>query len=172
VTSKIYTPTTAGFGAENPLVSLEHVRGSSKTNVFCSLTITYIVYLDILKLFLIPQLDEDDKEGIIHFHQDGKPPHCLVEVSGYLNTRFSGRWLGRAVPISFFQHPILFAIRAVTLNKLCNGKRSILSCTKARRRALTSALLYLAGFEILVVLGINPITWPPRSPDLTPLGIP
>ena len=46
--------------------------------------------------FLIPQLDEDDQEGRIHFQQDGAPPHYLGEVREYLNTRFPGRWIGRA----------------------------------------------------------------------------
>ena len=76
-------------------------------------TITGIVYLDMLQEFLIPQLDEDDQEGRIHFQQDGAPPHYLGEVHEYLNTRFPGRWIGRAAPIA----------------------------------------------------------WPPRSPDLTPMGI-
>ena len=31
-------------------------------------------------LQLIPQLDEDDQEGHIHFQQDGAPPHYLGEV--------------------------------------------------------------------------------------------
>jgi len=30
--------------------------------------------LDMLQEFLIPQLDEDDQEGRIHFQQDGAPP--------------------------------------------------------------------------------------------------
>ena len=59
-------------------------------------TITGIVYLDMLQEFLIPHLDEDDQEGRIHFQQDGAPPHYLGEVREYLNTRFPGRWIGRA----------------------------------------------------------------------------
>ena len=55
-----------------------------------------IVYLDMLQEFLIPQLDEDDQEGRIHFQQEGAPPHYLGEVREYLNTRFPGRWIGRA----------------------------------------------------------------------------
>ena len=61
-------------------------------------TITGIVYLDMLQEFLIPQLD---KEGRIHFQQDGAPPHYLGEVREYLNTRFPGRWIGRAAPIAW-----------------------------------------------------------------------
>ena len=60
-----------------------------------------IVYLDMLQEFLIPQLDEDDQEGRIHFQQDGAPPHYLGEVREYLNTRFPGRWIGRAAPIAW-----------------------------------------------------------------------
>ena len=63
--------------------------------------ITGIVYLDMLQEFLIPQLDEDDQEGRIHFQQDGAPPHYLGEVREYLNTRFPVRWIGRAAPIAW-----------------------------------------------------------------------
>ena len=84
-------------------------------NVFCALskervygpfflmetTITGIVYLDMLQQFLIPQLDEDDQEERIHFQQDGAPPHYLGQVRKYLNTRFPGRWIGRAAPIAW-----------------------------------------------------------------------
>ena len=70
---------------------------------FMETTITGIVYLDMLKEFLIPQLDEDDQEGRIHFQQDGAPPHYLGEVREYLNTRFPGRWIGRILlPWIFF----------------------------------------------------------------------
>jgi hypothetical protein len=34
---------------------------------FMVTAITGIVYLDMLQRFLIPQLDEDDQEGRIHF---------------------------------------------------------------------------------------------------------
>ena len=58
--------------------------------------------LDMLQEFLIPQLDEDDQEGRIHFQQDGgAPPHYLGEVREYLKTRFPGRWIGRAAPIAW-----------------------------------------------------------------------
>jgi hypothetical protein len=50
---------------------------------FMETTITSIVYLDMLQQFLIPQLDEDDQEGRIHFQQDGAPPHYLEEVREY-----------------------------------------------------------------------------------------
>jgi hypothetical protein len=69
--------------SENPHISLEHVRdclkrkvevlyGLSKERVYGPLflivtTITSIVYLDMPKQFLIPQLDEEDQEGRIRF---------------------------------------------------------------------------------------------------------
>jgi hypothetical protein len=68
---------------------------------FWETTITGIVYLDMLQQFLIPQLDEDDQEGRIHFQQDGEPLHYFTEVPEYLNTRFLGRRTGRAEPIAW-----------------------------------------------------------------------
>jgi hypothetical protein len=50
-------------------------------------TITGIVYLDMLQQFLVPQLNEDDQKGRIHFQQDGAPPHYLEEVRGGLVER-------------------------------------------------------------------------------------
>jgi hypothetical protein len=67
---------------------------------FIVTTITGIVYLVMLQQFLIPQLDDDDQEGRIHFQQDGTPPHYLGEVHEYLSTHFPGWWIGRAVPIA------------------------------------------------------------------------
>jgi hypothetical protein len=63
--------------------------------------ITGIVYLDMLHQFLVPQLDEDDQEGRIHFQQEGAPPHYLGEVRKYLNTRFPGRQISRVTPIAW-----------------------------------------------------------------------
>ena len=58
-----------------------YIQGVSKR----ALQLTGIVYLDMLQEFLIPQLDEDDQAGRIHFQQDGAPPHYLGEVREYLN---------------------------------------------------------------------------------------
>jgi hypothetical protein len=80
-------------------------RALSKEKVYCLFffmekTIRGILYLDMLQQFLIPQLDEDDQEGHIHVQQDGTPHHYLGEVCEYLNTRFPGRWIGRAALIA------------------------------------------------------------------------
>jgi hypothetical protein len=61
---------------------------------FMETTITGIMYLDMLQQLLIPQLDEDDREGRIYFQQDGAPTCYLEEVCEYLNSHFTGRWIG------------------------------------------------------------------------------
>jgi hypothetical protein len=68
---------------------------------FMETTITGIVYLDMLRQFLIPQLDEHDQKGPIHFQQDSAPPRYLEEMRDYLNTRFPGWWTDRAAPIAW-----------------------------------------------------------------------
>jgi hypothetical protein len=42
-------------------------------------TIIGMMYLDMLQQFLIPQLDKEDQEGLIHFQQDG----IIVQNIGY-----------------------------------------------------------------------------------------
>jgi hypothetical protein len=64
-------------------------------------TNTGIVYLDMLQHFLLPQLDEDNQGGRIHFQQDGTLPHYIRELREYLNTRFPSRWIGKAVTIAW-----------------------------------------------------------------------
>jgi hypothetical protein len=63
----------------------------------------------MLQQFLVPQLDEDDQEGPIHFQQDGAPPHYLEEVREYLKVgrlverrRFHGHLVARIL------HPWIF----------------------------------------------------------------
>ena len=70
------------------------------------MTITGIIYFDMLQEFLIPQLDKDDQEGHIHLQQDGAPPHYLGEVGEYVNTCFPGRWIGRTAPIAWPPHSL------------------------------------------------------------------
>jgi hypothetical protein len=63
-----------------------------------------IVYMDIVQQFLIPQLNEDNQEGRIHFKQDGAPLITLQQcvststpvslVGGAIEQR---RWHGHIV---------------------------------------------------------------------------
>jgi hypothetical protein len=57
--------------------------------------INAIVYLDILRNFLIPNFDEDNEEGSIFFQQDYTPSHCHVKVRRHLNTHFPNQWVSR-----------------------------------------------------------------------------
>ena len=75
------------WGTENLRARIEYVRDSPKVNVFCAVsfckvygpffiaeaTVTGINYLDMLQLWLIPQLQEDIVDFI--FQHDGAPPH-------------------------------------------------------------------------------------------------
>ena len=74
------------WGSENPHVYVEHQRDPPKVNVFCAIcgqkvchsfffaeeTITGMTYLDMLQLWLMPQL-----QNILTFifQQDGSPAH-------------------------------------------------------------------------------------------------
>jgi hypothetical protein len=94
-------------GSENPHVFVEHQRDSPKVNVFCAIssqkvygpfffadeTVTGMTYLDMLHLWLMPQLQ--NKPTLI-FQQDGIPAHFHCEVRQYLNTVLPKRWIDRA----------------------------------------------------------------------------
>ncbi|KAJ4438895.1 hypothetical protein ANN_14849 [Periplaneta americana] len=56
-------------------------------------TVTDNSYLDMLQLWLLPQLEQDI--GII-FQQGGAPPHYQLDVKNEMNTRLPRRWIGRA----------------------------------------------------------------------------
>jgi hypothetical protein len=78
---------------------------------FMEMTITGIVYLDMLQQFLIPQLEEDDQEECIHFQPDGASPHYLEEVCKYRNTRFQVGGLVTLFPGSYNPGFFLMGIR-------------------------------------------------------------
>jgi hypothetical protein len=83
------------------------LKDSPKFNVFCAIssqkmygpfffaegTINGMTYLDMLQLWLMPQL-----QSIPTFisQQDGSPAHFHCEVRQYLNTLLPGCWIGRA----------------------------------------------------------------------------
>ncbi|KAJ4435043.1 hypothetical protein ANN_23616 [Periplaneta americana] len=69
-------------------------------------TVTGNSYLDMLQLWLLPQL-EQDIEGLI-FQQDGAPPHYHVDIRNELNTRLPRRWIGCAgrEDLELYQPPL------------------------------------------------------------------
>jgi hypothetical protein len=94
-------------GSENPHAYAEHQRDSSKVNVFCAIssqkvygpllfaekTVTGMTYLDMLQLWLMPQLQNIPT---FRFQQDGSTAHFHCDVHEHLNTVLPGRWIGRA----------------------------------------------------------------------------
>jgi hypothetical protein len=79
------------WGSENPHAYVEHQRDSPKVNVFCAIlsekvygpfffaeeTVTGMTYLDMLQLWLMPQLQ---KIPTFIFQQDRSPAHFFCEV--------------------------------------------------------------------------------------------
>ena len=66
--------------------------------MFAEGTITGNTYLDMLRDFLEPQLEQDGILDSVVFQQDGAPPHFALAVRAYLNQRFPNRWIGRGSP--------------------------------------------------------------------------
>ncbi|KAJ4448792.1 hypothetical protein ANN_00183 [Periplaneta americana] len=97
---------------EIPNDTMEWERHSPKVNVWLGLTkrkvygpymfaeqtITGDIYLDMLQLFLHPQLLRDGIIDTVVLQQDGAPPHFALTVRAYLNDMFPNRWIGRASP--------------------------------------------------------------------------
>ena len=100
------------WGNEPPHTTHEWQRDTPKVNVwlgftkstvygpfmFAEGTITGNTYLDMLRDFLEPQLEQDGILDSVVFQQDGAPPHFALAVRAYLNQRFPNRWIGRGSP--------------------------------------------------------------------------
>ena len=98
------------WGSQNPCEVLERERDSPKINVWCGLmhnqiigpfifaesTVTANIYLDMLKHYVVPQLEEFQLRVV--FQQDGAPPHWGLIVRDFLNETFPNRWIGRNGP--------------------------------------------------------------------------
>jgi hypothetical protein len=96
------------WGMKNSHAVAEYVRDSPKMNVFFAIssckvygpfffaepTVSSIIYLDMLQLRLMTQLQEDSEDLI--FQQGGGPPHIHSDVHAHLNVNLPGRWIGRA----------------------------------------------------------------------------
>lgn len=98
------------WGSTSPQDFIQKERDSPKVNVWCGLmhnrivgpfffaepTITANVYLDMLELYVEPQLRPF--QPWIVFQQDGAPPHWGLVVRDFLNDNFPDRWIGRDGP--------------------------------------------------------------------------
>ena len=81
---------------------------SPKVNAFCVISsckvygqfffaktpVTGINYLDMLQLWLMPQLQDDSEDFI--FQQDEARPHFHFDVRTHISANLRGRWIGRA----------------------------------------------------------------------------
>ena len=97
VSGKVNKHTIRIWGSQNPCEVLERERDSPKINVWCGLmhnqiigpfifaesTITANIYLDMLKHYVVPQLEEFQPRVV--FQQDGAPPHWGLIVRDFLN---------------------------------------------------------------------------------------
>ncbi|GBO33616.1 hypothetical protein AVEN_64562-1 [Araneus ventricosus] len=97
------------WGTEKPSTVIEHDHASAKVNVFCAISsrklygpffffsersVTSNVYLDMLEVWLMPQLDSDSTDYI--FQQDGAPPHWNMEVRTFLKQHLPKCWIGQS----------------------------------------------------------------------------
>jgi hypothetical protein len=73
--------------------------GSLGPFFFAEQTVTAMTYLDMLQLYLLPQL-EDHQPDVV-FQQDGAPPHLDRIFRELLDMHFPGRWVGLDGPIQW-----------------------------------------------------------------------
>jgi hypothetical protein len=62
-------------------------------------TVTGIIYLEMLREWLMPQLQKDIPDLI--YQQDGPPPHFHNEVRSFLDERLRNRWIGCGGPMEW-----------------------------------------------------------------------
>lgn len=110
LSGKVNTHNVRIWGSENPHEVVALQRDSPKLNVFCAIskrkvygpfffgekTVTGNSYLDMLQLWLFPQLQEEPENFI--WQQDGAPPHWHISVRNWLNDVVPDRWIGRQGP--------------------------------------------------------------------------
>ena len=102
---------TSEYGNHKPPYEIaEKERGSPKLIVWCGLvhnkiiipfifvefTMRADIYLDTLKHYVIPQLEEF--QWWVVFQQNGAPPHWSLMICDFLNETFPNRWIGRSGP--------------------------------------------------------------------------
>jgi hypothetical protein len=95
------------WGTENPHATMEHVCDLPKVNVFCAIApckiygqfffaepaIAGINCLDMLQLWLMPQLQKDSEDFI--FQQGRTLPFFHFDVCAHLSANLSCHWIGR-----------------------------------------------------------------------------
>lgn len=101
------------WDSEKPHVTHEFVCDLPKLNVWCRLmhdhifgpfvfaenTINGRMFLDMLELFLFPQVDDLPNAGDIYLQLDTVPPHYSDLIRVALDEKFPNQWIGRSGPI-------------------------------------------------------------------------
>ena len=109
VTGKVNKHNTRILGTEYPHAIQDHVRDSSKMNVFCAIsrkcvyepfffegtTVNSEAYLAMLQNWLMELLLEGERADFI-FQQNGAPPHWNLNVKQHQNATLHNKWIGRA----------------------------------------------------------------------------
>jgi hypothetical protein len=120
LSGKVNRHNVSVWGTEPPHEIVQLERDSPKVNVFCAMsqtklygpfffgerTVTGRCYLDMLQLWLFPQLNADSRNFV--FQQDGAPRHWSNDVRRYLNDELPHRWIGRvgADDVPLFAWPL------------------------------------------------------------------
>jgi hypothetical protein len=105
VSGQVHRNTVRLWGNERPHDFVEYNRDSPKVNVWCALTRDRVIgpyffaegtvtshnYLDMLELFAIPQIDDDN----VIFQLDGAPAQYGNIIMEFLDEIFPQRWIGR-----------------------------------------------------------------------------
>jgi hypothetical protein len=95
------------WGSKKPYITHKFVHDSPKLNVWCGLmrncifgpfvlaekTINCTIFLDMLELFLFPQLDDLPNAGNMYLQVDGAPPHYTDLVRAALDEKFPNTWI-------------------------------------------------------------------------------
>ena len=76
-------------------------RGGIIGPYFFDTTVTGDNYLEMLKAFVLPRLQNHPRFRSLLFMQDGAPPHFARTVRQWLDENFPDRWIGRRGPIEW-----------------------------------------------------------------------
>jgi len=57
-------------------------------------TVTHDLYLNMLRVTVLPQLQRQHGNDDFLFQQDGAPPHYAIKVCKFLHEQLPNRWIG------------------------------------------------------------------------------
>ena len=90
-------------------------------------TVRAVNYLDMIKQYVVPQLQQDGILDTIIDQQDCAPPHWAIIVREQLNHIFNYRWCGRDGPVPWppnspDQTPPDYVLYGATSSRQCTQK--------------------------------------------------